>query len=505
MGSVLPHSLALARALPAGRRRALLRDVVWSHIEDLNALHLSLRTRRPDREASIARARDILRAASWEPEVFARYAWESARREVVDPEEAFGPAALLTALGSSTVAVRRWLAGLPERSVARWPTSGCRHRGALGDGQSRAAGRCGGCPTDSPGSEVDPAPERGCSHGQPGRQRRSGAMHGLPEREQETIVADRDVQSDHSGVFLEWQVNDPGDRLPRGNGRPPQHLPLQRLAGGHQGVRSSPVTGGLPAVDDDRPIGATGERVDRFAVTGGERRGPERDIQQEERRLGGLGVLLLRLGARPGQVQRQQQPFGISARIQPPRRDAGVGRRTQIECVTAVGSNVSAWSVAFRTSTRSPTISSRWPANAVATRMPFLCAATTAAPAAQPAGGSTGCSRTTGRGMAQAAARIGAARRHTNRATGGIGLLPGGVPSAFMGITQQLRASLGPRQLPSVGAAVLPVHARVCRRDHARANAPSRWRRRPPRPGSRKRPRCPTRRAARGRFVPTGG
>jgi hypothetical protein len=117
-------ALVAARYLSRTARARWSRERVFFQIDELNALTAPLfyATADGQREARLVRARArataIRRAAAWTAEATAAAAWSYLSTNLVEPEDAFGPAFLLNALLPHEPRTRALLAGLsPE--VAR--------------------------------------------------------------------------------------------------------------------------------------------------------------------------------------------------------------------------------------------------------------------------------------------------------------------------------------------------------------------------------------------------
>jgi hypothetical protein len=94
-------------------------------VDDLNALYDPLRLtgrdateRRRLVEKAKARMLAVRSAVAWSPERYEAACWEMIQEGFDAPEDAFGPAIILTTLANLGPAARRWLGSLPSEVVA---------------------------------------------------------------------------------------------------------------------------------------------------------------------------------------------------------------------------------------------------------------------------------------------------------------------------------------------------------------------------------------------------
>jgi hypothetical protein len=110
-------SVPTARLVPPSRRRAWEDELVRFQIDELNGLYdgLCCATTPADRDRLIARARariePIARAAAWIPAAVARAVRATVQAGFEEPEDAFGAALLLLALGPGESNGREWAKG----------------------------------------------------------------------------------------------------------------------------------------------------------------------------------------------------------------------------------------------------------------------------------------------------------------------------------------------------------------------------------------------------------
>jgi hypothetical protein len=114
-------SMRAARLSPARERSLLTREIVQSHIDDLNGLHDALQLERDckgqaDGEGARARRRidRTVAGARWLGGSAVPAIWSIVQSGFDGPEDAFAPAALLIGLGVNSRRVRRWLESLPS-------------------------------------------------------------------------------------------------------------------------------------------------------------------------------------------------------------------------------------------------------------------------------------------------------------------------------------------------------------------------------------------------------
>jgi hypothetical protein len=118
------EALGKERYLPRAARQDWSRDRVFSQIEELNALVDPLLCRLPADErarrviAARVRAGAVRTAAGWVSAASVAHAKAFLESQVVEPEDAFGPAFLLQALASDDPRTRELLSRVPA-SIGR--------------------------------------------------------------------------------------------------------------------------------------------------------------------------------------------------------------------------------------------------------------------------------------------------------------------------------------------------------------------------------------------------
>lgn len=118
-------SIDLARVLDADVARDWDRQLAWTQLDQLNGTFVALGF--ADDESPVSpeqcdrlgvRVRDLATCARWGGPRWSELAFEYVRARVEHDEDAFGPALVLSQLGTSDPAAQAWLATVPPRVSA---------------------------------------------------------------------------------------------------------------------------------------------------------------------------------------------------------------------------------------------------------------------------------------------------------------------------------------------------------------------------------------------------